>query len=233
MRWLCFAEKLSSMTDIPLRDTLLYRLAPQLFRHEPIAFAAMLESQSFAHIEASRILPALLHCRGTAVRRRSREFPRTSSGECQGSLPPSEEGSRTREEERGPEKRADRSANEGLKPAGEAEGRQDLQDHAPKPGETSGLGQGGPEARDKSDTRAKQDEEAERSCMVRRECGMELVEYFARQVAAMKGGSGGWTAGGGGRCAFVASLSVYMRKHFGADTSFSLNLSPKALRICV
>lgn len=199
-------EKLSSMTDIPLRDALLYRLAPQLFRHEPVAFAAMLESQSFAHIDASRILPALLHCRGNLGSTRSRKdcSNTTSSSNRQGSLTSYGERGRTRDEKGEPEERLDRSLNEGQEVVTNA-GRQDVQYQRldGRTRESPHPGQAERERReDESDTLRKQHEEEERSSMVRRECGMELVEYFARQVTAMKGGGGvgGWsTAGGGGK----------------------------------
>lgn len=192
------------MTDIALRDTLLYRLAPQLFRHEPVAFAAMLESQSFAHIDASRILPALLHCRGNLGCRRSRKDSSntTSSSNRQRSLTSYEERGRTRDEKREPEERLDRPLDEGQEVVTNA-GRQGVryQHLEGRNQESSQPGQAGRERReDESDTLGKQEEEEERSSMVRRECGMELVEYFARQVSAMKGGGGvgGWSAGGGG-----------------------------------
>ncbi|CBZ51122.1 hypothetical protein NCLIV_041970 [Neospora caninum Liverpool] len=56
-------EKLARMSETPLRDALLYRLSPLLFRHEPRAFTALCVSPAFAHVDPARLLPALLHCR--------------------------------------------------------------------------------------------------------------------------------------------------------------------------
>ncbi|PFH32092.1 Pep3/Vps18/deep orange family protein [Besnoitia besnoiti] len=78
-------EKLACMSDFPLRDSLLYRLSPLLFRHEPRAFTAMCISPAFAHIDPSKLLPALLHCRGADRETMRAQAPDDGLRDAQGS----------------------------------------------------------------------------------------------------------------------------------------------------
>ncbi|EPR59736.1 Pep3/Vps18/deep orange family protein [Toxoplasma gondii GT1] len=74
-------EKLAQMSDLPLRDALLYRLAPLLFRHEPRAFTALCCAPAFSHIDSARLIPALLHCRGTKQQKANAEAEEERGGE--------------------------------------------------------------------------------------------------------------------------------------------------------